>query len=81
MNTTFHVSSGGGFGGLPILIFIAVAALIIVGAIFSWMNAKKRREALAAWAASKGLSFTEGRDGVCFRVACSGASRKLGEYR
>ncbi len=63
MHTTFHVGSSGGFGGLPILIFIVVAALIVVGAIYSWINAKKRREALAAWAASKGLSFSEGRDG------------------
>lgn len=54
--------SGGGFGGGPVLIFIAIATLVIVAAVFGAMQARKRREALAAWAAGFGMTFAEGKD-------------------
>jgi hypothetical protein len=59
MNVEF---SGSGFPAGMVLIFIGVAALIIVGAVYSWRQAKKRREELAAWAAKSGLTYSEGRD-------------------
>jgi hypothetical protein len=44
---------------IPILLFIAVA---IAGAVFGSIQAKKRREALSAWAAGYGLSFSHEQD-------------------
>lgn len=44
------------------LLFGAVVVLIIVGAIYGSIQAKKRREAIARWARSHGLSFTEAKD-------------------
>ena len=49
-------------GGGMMLIFILIAALVIAASIFSWIQARKRREALAGWALLKGLAFLEGRD-------------------
>lgn len=46
---------------MPVII-VVVVALFIVLAIFSSMQAAKRRKELMAWAGSKGLSFTETRD-------------------
>lgn len=46
----------------PFLIFILVAALIIVLAVLAHQQAKKRRMALAAWAASRGLAFDPSHD-------------------
>jgi hypothetical protein len=48
--------------GFVPFIFIAFVALIIVGAIFGHIRAKKRREALAAWAKGRGLRFTREKD-------------------
>ena len=41
----------------PFLIFVLVAAAIIVLGILAHQQAKKRRMALAAWASSRGLAF------------------------
>ena len=57
-----HTSSNG-FGAGPVLIFIVIAALVIAGIIFAAMQAKKRREALAAWAAKFGMSFSPANNG------------------
>ncbi len=42
------------------LIFVAVALLVIGLAIYGVVQARKRREALAAWAAQQGLDFAPG---------------------
>jgi hypothetical protein len=46
----------------PALIFVLFAVLVIVLAIVGYLQAKKRREALQAFAAEHGLSFDAGRD-------------------
>jgi hypothetical protein len=45
-----------------VLIFVAIAAVVIAVAIWSHKIAEKRRLAIAAWAASRGLAFTRNRD-------------------
>lgn len=45
-----------------VLIFVAFAAVIIALAIYSHKVAEKRKLAIAAWAAKRGLSFTRERD-------------------
>jgi hypothetical protein len=47
---------------MQILIVVVVIALIIVGAYFSYLSAKKRREAMLALAAKLGLHFDPNRD-------------------
>lgn len=49
-------------GGGAFLLIGAVIVLVIVAAVISSINARKRREALAAWAAKHGLQFQPGRD-------------------
>lgn len=51
------------FGGGPLLIFVVIALIVIAGVIYSWLQTKKRREAMAAWAAQNGLSYSPGHDG------------------
>jgi len=46
----------------PVLIFVLIAIVVIVAAIVGVAQERKRRQALAAWAAANGLSFSEGRD-------------------
>jgi hypothetical protein len=46
----------------PFLFFALAAAVIIVFAVLAHQQAKKRRMALAAWAASRGFSFDPTRD-------------------
>jgi hypothetical protein len=46
----------------PFLFFILAAAVIVVLAILGHQQAKKRRMALEAWAASRGLSFDPSND-------------------
>jgi hypothetical protein len=46
----------------PFLIFVLVAAAIIALAVLAHQQAKKRRMALAAWAASRGLAFDPSHD-------------------
>ncbi len=41
----------------PLVIFALAAAVIVVLAVLGYQQAKKRRMALAAWAASRGLAF------------------------
>jgi hypothetical protein len=64
--------------GLALLI---VAFVIVVGAIayFSWLSAKKRREALAALAAQRGWQYVERDDRWC--QAFDGAPFGLGHNR
>jgi hypothetical protein len=45
-----------------VLTFVAIAAVIIALAIWSHKVAEKRKLAIAAWAAKRGLSFTRERD-------------------
>lgn len=45
----------------PILIVLGIAVVIAI-AIFSHLAAKKRREAMAAWAAANGLTFSRAKD-------------------
>ncbi len=47
---------------MNVLIIIGVVALIIVGAILSYIAAQKRREAMLAMAARLGLRFDPGKD-------------------
>jgi len=42
----------------PVLIFVLIAAVIIAVAIYGNIQAKKRREALVAWATAHGLTFS-----------------------
>jgi len=46
----------------PVLLFVAVAAVIVALAIYGNIQARKRREALAAWAAGYGLTFSAGNE-------------------
>ena len=46
----------------PFLFFALAAAVIIVLAVLGYQQAKKRRMALAAWAASRGLAFDPSHD-------------------
>ena len=55
--SAFSLSGGGG-----IAIFILIAVAVIAFAIYGWQQAKKRREALAAWAGANGLSFSAARE-------------------
>ena len=48
--------------GLFCLFFVGVVALIAVIAVFAYLQAEKRRKALAAWAQSRGLVFNADRD-------------------
>jgi hypothetical protein len=45
-----------------VLVFVAIAGVIIALAIWSHKVAEKRKLAIAAWAATRGLSFTRNRD-------------------
>lgn len=47
---------------LPIFVIAAVITLIVVAAVASHRAAKARREALAAWAAGRGWTFSPDRD-------------------
>jgi hypothetical protein len=47
---------------VEIVVFIVIAAFIIVGAILSALQARRRRQALANLAASLGLQYQAGRD-------------------
>jgi hypothetical protein len=47
---------------LQFVIFFAVAALIVVLIVHGIRQAKRRREELAAWAAGRGLSFSDVQD-------------------
>lgn len=44
------------------LVIIAIVGIFVALAIFGHLQAKKRREALAAWASGLGLRFNEGKD-------------------
>ena len=44
-----------------VLIFVGVLVLILGIAAYGWYAAKKRREAMTAWAAARGLSFDPAR--------------------
>ena len=65
----------------PFLIFILVAAAIIALAVLAHQQAKKRRMALAAWAASRGLAFDPSHDSRMddrypeFKCLCQGDNR------
>lgn len=45
----------------PVILIVAVVALFVAIAVFSNIQARKRREALQAWAAARGLTFSEER--------------------
>ncbi|MCC7193748.1 MAG: hypothetical protein IT444_13310 [Phycisphaeraceae bacterium] len=47
---------------MQIGLFVIIAAVVIVAAIFSSIQARKRREALVKWAADNGLAFSVGND-------------------
>jgi len=49
-------------GGIQILVFILFAAIAGVVAYFGWLQEKKRREAMAAFASRMGLRFSPGKD-------------------
>ena len=49
-------------GGFPIVIFVAIAVLIIAGIIYSAIAARKRREELFELATRLGLDFSPGND-------------------
>jgi len=48
---------------MPVVFIAAVIIIFIILAIFGARQAAKRRQALLAWAGSKGLSFTESKNG------------------
>jgi hypothetical protein len=50
------------FAETSIEFIVLIIAVVIVGMVVSQMMAAKRRKELAAWAASHGWSFNEGRD-------------------
>ncbi len=47
---------------LPIIIFVVFGGLIITGAVFSWLGAKRRREEMAALANRLGWTYRAGND-------------------
>lgn len=47
---------------MEVLIVVGVLALIVVGAVFGYLGAKKRREAMMALAAKRGLRFDPGKN-------------------
>lgn len=47
---------------MQVLIVVGVLALIVVGAVFGYLGAKKRREAMMALAAKLGLRFDPGKN-------------------
>jgi hypothetical protein len=47
---------------VEVLIVVGVLALIVVGAVFGYLGAKKRREAMMALAAKRGLRFDPGKN-------------------
>ncbi len=47
---------------MEVLIIVGVLALIVVGAVFGYLGAKKRREAMMALAAKRGLRFDPGKN-------------------
>lgn len=49
-------------GAFPIIVVVGFIALVIGGIILGSLQARKRRQELAAWAAAHGLSFSEGHD-------------------
>ncbi len=48
---------------MPVVLIAAVIIIFIILAIFGARQAAKRRQEISAWAGSKGLSFTESKDG------------------
>src|SRR5262245_34249344 len=62
---------------MPIIIFVAVAVLIIAGTIYSAIAASKRREELFALATRLGLSFSAAND--TFLPTRYGFLNKLGQ--
>ena len=48
--------------GVPILVFAAIAALVVTIGVFAYRAHKKRMEALTAWAQQLGFSFDESHD-------------------
>ncbi len=66
---------------MPYLIFGALIALMIAAVVFSNLAEKKRREAIGAWAAANGLSFSPAKEfGFDARFPAFGALRQ-GEQR
>lgn len=51
-------------GAMPMILFLGFIVLIVVGAIFGGISARKRKQAIRQWAASLGFSFSEGRNGA-----------------
>lgn len=47
---------------MEVILIILVVGLVIAGMVFAHRQARKRREALQAFAAKRGLAFTEGHD-------------------
>ena len=47
---------------VPILVFAAIAALVVTIGVFAYRAHKKRMEALTAWAQQLGFSFDESHD-------------------
>jgi hypothetical protein len=64
-----------------VLLFLVIAALVLIGVFYGWYAAKRRREALAAWAAAYGLAFRADRDDGFdnhyegFDCLCKGSNR------
>lgn len=58
--TISSISTGADSGS--IIVVVLFIAVMIAAGVYSSIQARKRREALAAWAAKLGLSFSEARD-------------------
>ncbi len=66
---------------MPLLVIIAVVGLAVAAAVLGHLAEKKRREALAAWAAARGLTFSPARDaGFAYRYPAFGCLRR-GDHR